>query len=681
MPFSVDRNTIGPQPKRRAAVVLCLLCGEGILAAELILAVRQQSPTWNEPYHLLAGLRYCQLDDLGINPEHPPLAKWLAALPLLALPLRQPPGPRGTSKQEANVAARQFLFSQHADSLLFRARLAEGTFALALALLVFEIGYRWFGPATGLLALLITIFEPNLLAHGMLVTTDVGLSCCLLAAVYAFYRYAQQRSAVRLLECGFVVGLALAVKHSGILALPILFFLALTEIAARRLSSGSSTRATRSFEREVLAWMVALLVISLISVAVLWAFYGFRYAARPDGLRMTPSLAEFVRGLKSPLESRMILGLARWRLLPESYLYGLADVLITSAGPRPTFLFGRLYPRGQWFYFPAAFFIKSTLGFWGLLLLSLMARALRSSLVRRQVIFLTIPPVLFFAVSISSGLNIGVRHILPVYPFFLLLTAAGAWQLAKRRPRWAWVVAGLVGIHVFSSLRAFPDYLAYSNELFGGPANTYRVLTDSNVDWGQGLITAEHYLSQRHTTNCWLAYFGSADPDYYHLPCKLLPDLFTPWWGKPVDVAPPVYEGTVLVSATQAAGPYWGPSELNPYEQFLKARPIANLGGSILVFQGRFDLRVASAWSHIDKAWDMRATTPPDAAIQEARAAVALAPRLVAAHYMLGFLLAQAKLPVEARQEYQTALKLSQTIYPEYQWYWVPFLQARLAHL
>jgi 4-amino-4-deoxy-L-arabinose transferase-like glycosyltransferase len=667
------------EPYRLGAVLLGVLSCTVILAAELILSVRQQSPTWNEPYHVFAGLRYWQALDFGVNPEHPPLAKWLAGLPLLTLQLRMPPAPGGISKREANVAARQFLFGNDVDSLLFRARLAEGTFALALALLVFEAGYQMFGPGAALLALVLTIFEPNLLAHGMLVTTDIGLSCCLFASVYAYYRYVLKPSALRLVECGVVVGLTLAVKHSGILALPILLLLSLAEATARRLGTGGFPATARRLRREVLGWVVSLLAITLISAAVLWALYGFRFRARPDRLPITPPLTEFVRGLKSPLTPHLILGLARWRLLPESYLYGLADVLITSAGPRPMFLFGRLYPHGQWFYFPAAFLIKSTLGFLRLLFLSLSGKALGSPQLRRQVLFLSIPPVFFFAASSNSGLNIGVRHILPVYPFFLLLAAGGAWQLATRHRRWAYVVAVLAGTHVFSSWRAFPDYLAYSNEVWGGPAKTYRVITDSNVDWGQGLVATKRYLEKFHITNCWLAYFGSADPGYYHLPCKLLPDFFTPWWSKPTEVAPPIYEGTVLVSATQMAGVYWGPAELNPYEQFLEAHPIANLGGSMLVFRGRFDLATASAWSHIDKAWDLSAGVPPEAAIAEARAAIALAPRLVAAHYTLGYLLSQAKQPTEARQEYQTALTLARTVYPDYQWYWVPFLQARLA--
>ncbi len=669
------------RPSRRGLIWAGVVCLMATLAAELVLSMRHHSPTWNEPDHILAGYRYWQVRDLGINSEHPPLVKWLAAAPLLRLPLNVPQVPRRTSKWEANVAGRRFLSANHADVLL-RARLAASVLTLLLGALLFEAASGMFGPEPALLALALFVFEPNSLAHGALVTTDMGLACCLFAAVYAFYRYVKQSSALRLVECGFMTGLVFAAKHSGILVIPILAALAAAEVLmGRRPLSGPGPTLRRKLAsrgRHALRLAAACVAMGVIAVGVLWSFYAFRFQARPDNLKMTPSLADYVKEMNHPIESRIILGLERRRVLPESYLYGLADVLMVSAGPRPAFLFGKLYLQGRWFYFPAVFLIKSTLGFLALLLLTLAAKTLSRPEVRREFVFLTLPPVLYFAFSLTRGLNVGVRHILPVYPFLLVLAGAGAWTLVRRQGGWAYVVPVFIALHVVSSLRAYPDYLAYSNEAWGGPAKTYRVLTDSNVDWGQDLVATKRYLDEHRIRDCWMAYFGSADPGDYKIPCKLLPDPFAVWWGKSVDVVPQVAHGTVLISATEAAGTFWGPGELNPYEQFLKARPVENLGGSILVFDGRFDLSLASALSHAWKAGQLAERQELDQALAEARVAVALAPRSVSAHNAFGYTLTQAKQTAAARRAYQTALSLAQTVYPEYQTYWIPFLQNAL---
>ena len=368
----------------------------------------------------------------------------------------------------------------------------------------------------------------------------------------------------------------------------------------------------------------------------------------------------------------MILALARFKILPESYVYGLADVLIVSSGPRPAFLFGVLHPQGIWYYFPAAFLIKSTLGFLLLLLSGLAAKRLPAAKLRREVLFLAGPAFVFLVASMTSGLNIGVRHILPIYPFLIILAAAAAWELGRGRWAWRYAVGALLALHVISSLRTYPNYLAYSNEIWGGSSKTYRVLTDSNVDSGQGLLAARDYLKTHGITDCWMAYFGSADPGYYHLPCKFLPNVFAGWWGQTPEIVPQTYSGTVLIGATELSGAYWGPTELNPYEQFQGMRPVDIIGDSILVYKGRFDFTRASVWSHVDRAWDQ---VQPNDAVAEARTAVALGPRTVAAHYALAYMLAQGGHKDGARSEYEAALTLAKTNHPDFQWYWIPFLE------
>ena len=210
---------------------------------------------------------------------------------------------------------------------------------------------------------------------------------------------------------------------------------------------------------------------------------------------------------------------------------------------------------------------------------------------------------------------------------------------------------------------------------------TYRYLSDSNVDWGQGLREAQQYLQQRDIRDCWLAYFGTADPAYYHLPCKPLPDPFLRWWHTPMEVPPPTYHGVVLINATELAAPYWGSGPLNPYAQFLYRRPVANIGGSILVFEGDVDLRWASAIAHMYKAWDFLGAHNQEAAIQEALKAENLAPDHPGPPYILGYILAKAKRTDAARIQLQAALKLAEAADPDYQWLWVVATKAALAIL
>jgi len=335
-----------------------------------------------------------------------------------------------------------------------------------------------------------------------------------------------------------------------------------------------------------------------MSVAMLWAFYGFRYAARPGNQQIIPPTAVYLQNLKHPAEVAVIRFAERRHLLPESYLYGLTDVAIISQQGRPAYLFGKLYPNGRWFYFPAAFVIKSTLGFLLLLLLAVAAKGIWQGKTLRETLFIALPAAIFFAAAINSKLDIGLRHILPVYPFLIVLAAAAAWSLARQSKRWACVVAFLLMFHVGSSLRAYPNYLPYSNELFGGPLNTRKVLADSNVGWAGGMKATEKYIEQHHVSQCWFAYDGPAIPAYYHIGCAPLPTLFSGLLRRPQQIVPQHIQGPLFIGSQAMTGFDYGPADLNPYQQFAALHPSAVLQGEILVFDGEFDVPRICGLSH-----------------------------------------------------------------------------------
>jgi hypothetical protein len=393
---------------------------------------------------------------------------------------------------------------------------------------------------------------------------------------------------------------------------------------------------------------------------------------------MSDSISAYIQdaiqngGVHSALLSKVIPRLTS--LLPNAYLYGMANVTIASAGGRQTFLLGHLYPTGQWFYFPVAFVIKNTLGLLLLLLLAVVTGPYLWREKRREMLFLFIPAAIFFGMSLTSRLNIGIRHILPVYPFLIVLAAGGAWALAARKRAWMYVVVALTAFHCVSSLRAFPNYLSYSNEFWGGPQQTYRFLSASNVDTGGGHIDERHYLARNRITDCWIASFGTADLDYYGIPCKSFPGA-SAFASKRFTVVPSPVEGTLLISTSQLSGMSWGPPELNLYGPLWHAKPVANLGGHTLIFQGSFDLPLLSAASYSRHAEVLASGGQLDNALSEARIGVAMTPERMQGHLTLAQVLSKRKQFSEARNEYREAIRLAELGEPGY--YRIPLWIAR----
>jgi len=176
---------------------------------QLALSVHRNSFTWDEDDHIYSGYMSWKSGDFGLNPEHPPLVKLIAALPLLHLPVKMPALQNRSFKLEGFLGGKEFFFSNDADGMLFRARLAVSFFAVLLAVLVFLAAKEMFGTWAGFIALALLAFDPNFLAHGAVVGTDTGLACFPFASIYAFYRYVKAPSAGRLVVAALATGLAI----------------------------------------------------------------------------------------------------------------------------------------------------------------------------------------------------------------------------------------------------------------------------------------------------------------------------------------------------------------------------------------------------------------------------------------------------------------------------------------
>ena len=646
-----------------------------IFLFELTLTVRRTSITWDEDDHIYAGYMSLTRGDFGLNPEHPPLVKQLAAIPLLSLQLKMPALENREFKHEAFLGGKDFIFRNDAETILFRARMAAALLTFLLAILVFLAGCEMFGVEAAFIALTLLVFDPNVLAHGAVVGTDMGLTCFMFAAIFAFYRYVRFPSTKRPIVVGLATGLTLASKHTGILLIPMLVMLSAAELFRKPENEQKREPVGKRAGRLAIAFVA----ISAIALTTLWAFYGFRYAARGAGLQLNPPFAQSVHYLSRPHEVRLLETVAHYHLLPESYLDGLADVRIMSDF-YTSYLFGKIYPHGVWYYFPAAFAIKSTLPFLFLLCLAVWMIASRRLTGTREILFLTIPPAFHLFIAMSAGMNIGLRHILPMYPFLYVLGAGAAWKMIDGNRRWAYVVALLLVLQAVATTRSFPAYMAYANELWGGPSQTYKYLSDSNADWGQQLKSTKAYLERQGIKECWFVYFaeGPVNMKDYGIPCKPLPTIGSLWLQEGID-APPAVDGTILISAGDLSGFEFGAGPLNPYEVFKHAEPSATIDYAVFVFNGHFEIPLAAAYSHAQKAQSLRRDKRLAEAQVEAQQAVALAPNAVKPNALVGDILTDMQRSQEAEPYYEKALSLATSVEPEFQVGWVEGLREKLS--
>lgn len=635
------------------------------LAVQLTVAAARNSASWDEPAHVYAGWLQWKRGHFTVNP---PLTRYLLAAPLLDMDLKEPPIQDRPVRVHEIKGGRDFVFQNDADAILFRSRMVAVTLAMLTALLVFLATRRMFGNGAGLIALSLLAFDPTLLAHSSLATTDTGQSLFMFWAVYAFYCYQVRPTTSRLFAVAAIVGLAVAAKTSALLLFPMLALLAVIELVW-----GSKLEIERPDEpvrdeptrRKALRLATALGVIGVVSFAMLWASYGFRYAP-PEGLALVPPVQEQLGLVPSPLQARLLGEADRLHLLPQAYIHGVAQTLYESRA-FTSFVFGTIYPSAVWFFFPVAMAIKSSLSFLVLLGIGVFAVFRGRVRERRALLYLALPAAVYLASAMTGGMNIGVRHVLPVYVFLTAAIGGATWTLVRDSRRWLAVVAVLLVFQAVSVTRTFPAYIAYANELFGGPAQVHRHLSDSSSDWGQQLKAVKRYLDRRGTRSCWFAYFGQSSIDYryYGIPCKPLITGDSLFFDEPRDV-PAKIDGPVLLSAGLLSGFEFGPSPLNPYEQFKTLSPADVLDHGVFVFEGHFEIPLAAALSHVQKAGALLESNDLQSALGEAQRAQSLAPESPEVLSMVGQVLEANHEPAQAAEHYRKALAIAEATQPEF---------------
>lgn len=489
-------------------VVAALLTLHAWLAVS---ATANTAATWDEPLHITGGYAYATVSDFRLHPENGALPQRWAGLVLRGLSPKLPRAGYEKQWERSNIGALStaFLYDVGNDhrAVVSTARRAAILWSVLLGLAVFAWTWTLWGASAGLFALTLHAISPTFLAHGALVTSDVCGTLFILVGTWAWWRHLNRPSTWTLLLSASVAGIAAIAKFS-VAVLPPLFVL----LAAWKLWTTPVWRAHFGRDLQLRGLLAragyivgALVVHALVAALVIWTTFDFQHS--PVGAGMPPLLQyhapwSYVFSEGSSLTT-VLTRMNEWQLLPEAYIYGFGFVM-RFAESRPAFLNGEFGATGWWWFFPYAFLIKSTLAELIAVAATITvavaawrvrnAPALQWLRERGDALVPLVGLVLVYvAFSVTSNLNIGHRHLLPIYPALFVMSGV---LLAPSAARWSRVLA--VCILALGSVESFavrPHYLAFFNATVGGPSQGWRQLVDSSLDWGQDLPALADWLA------------------------------------------------------------------------------------------------------------------------------------------------------------------------------------------
>lgn len=477
------------------ALLLVYLCAVEVRSAML------ESITGDEPVELAAGYTYLTTGDFRLNPEHPAFFKMAAALPLLWFHLAPVSDPTAWTRPEEFGYGTNWLAvnGRKRDKMLFDARLLAILFALGLGLVLAIWARSAFGPATALLALTLYAFDPTVGAHGHYIKTDISVTLFALLTCIAWNGYLKRPSGRGLLLTGAALGLALATKFSAVFLLPSLIAL----YAIARWQRVTPLPAFRGFVA-----IAAVVGVALVCIVPIYSIPAWVHHARLPGADFAAIHDLLARG-DLAAATRPADGAMR----AHPFLAGLALFFGQNTEHSIAYLFGMRETQG-WYYFPVAFAVKMPTATLAILAFAawVCLRKLSVAKLRKlplEWFTMAVPVVVYAALAGASHINIGIRHLLPLWPFVFILAAAVFWNAGLRRA--PLVCTALVAGLIAESVAIFPHYMAFFNVLCGGPANGPKILADSNIDWGQDAANLARWLKQHGKTHLCIDYWGNAD--------------------------------------------------------------------------------------------------------------------------------------------------------------------------
>lgn len=509
-------------------------------ASLCVTSLVRSSGTWDE-YLLGIGLRR----DVPDARFHPPLSSWLHSVPYLWLEIPD----ALWQETDGPLRGQRIVALRSDDWMLDSARVALLPMGIALGWIAYLWGRRLYGEWGGLLAMALVCFDPNVIAHARLITPDVTLSATAAFALYRIARLAEASSPRRRVLAGLALGAMLLAKYTALLLAPIFL---LTDLAAR---CAAERRASRALLCRAAGDWAALLAVAAL---LLWAGYGFEIGsfAWSPGARVPVPAPGYVQG-----------ALYQWQ---------------QSRLPHDFFLLGEISQQGWWYFYLVVALLKLPLGTLLLLALALGAGRWLGLRWRAAELYLLLPALLLLAyLSFWSTIHNGFRYLLPVWTPLLVLAGRLVTPAARSRAFAVLVCVPVVWVAV-ATLAVWPDYLAYLNELGGGRRQGHRLLSDSNLDWGQDLEQLAAWMDARGVPRVQLAYFGTADPAHWGIDYVALPSP-----NSALPPSPPLPPGVsapriVALSAYQYQGVAF--RDGNPYARFHDYEPNDVIGGSILIF-------------------------------------------------------------------------------------------------
>jgi Dolichyl-phosphate-mannose-protein mannosyltransferase len=472
-----------------AAIPFVLL---SVFALQSLWFIQTQSLTYDEPAHIIAGIDAWRHGRFEHWNDHPPLGRLWLTLPLVRVDSQ-------FAWQQLPTGYRVMAMQPGPEFMAGRTRPMNTVLGLALGIALWFAARRLFSEGAANVALALFVFTPSLIAHFSVATTDGIGTLFIFLTAFQLVRWRHRPNWLNTALMGLVLGGLLLAKFYA----PPLLLLALALMLVLKPEGASHRPAQWNWKP-----MLAALALALVT---LWAGYFFHvsHLTIGDG-KVVASFPN--RGLKT-WATKSSLHVSSFVPAGE-FFEGLREVAFSNKHGRPAWFFGKIYPTGGIkAYYPVAIALKWPTILLALFIASLLMGVRKTCRAPVDLLVMCAFAVVFLFFAIQSKFDIGERHILPLYPFVLLIAGAIWEHLKARRAAMIFLVV-LLGLNAADALRCAPDYLAYFNILVR-PTNTWRYLTDSNLDWGQGLIALRDYEEKHPDESLRLAYFGSINPPLY----------------------------------------------------------------------------------------------------------------------------------------------------------------------